>query len=139
MDVVDTATRSKMMSGIRGKDTKPEMQVRRFLHARGYRYRLHRTDLPGKPDLVLTALKTCVFVHGCFWHRHVGCRYASQPKTRVDFWDDKFKKNVARDLANIQELEDLGWRTLIVWECQLRADKFALEKLLVTLEQIREE
>lgn len=137
MDTVDAATRSRMMSAIRGKNTRPEIQVRKFLHAQGYRYRLHRRDLPGKPDLVFPSLKTCLFVHGCFWHRHVGCRYATSPKTRVDFWIDKFQKNVARDLANIGALEALGWRVVIVWECQLKEDEQALEKLLTKLETIR--
>ncbi|MEB6588397.1 very short patch repair endonuclease [Pseudomonas asiatica] len=137
MDVVDTETRSRMMSGIRGKNTKPEMTVRRFLHAHGYRYRLHRRDLPGKPDLVLPKLKVCLFVHGCFWHRHPGCRYATTPKTRVEFWDEKFLKNVARDLANIQALENAGWRVLIIWECQLKTDKLALDKLLLKLDELK--
>lgn len=129
MDVVDAATRSRMMSGIRGKNTAPEMLVRRFLHARGYRYRLHRTDLPGKPDLVLPRLKVCIFVHGCFWHRHPGCAYATTPKTRPEFWKEKFQKNVMRDLANINALEDSGWNVLTVWECHLKNDPEALERL----------
>lgn len=120
MDIVDQRTRSRMMAGIKGKDTKPEMVVRRYLHACGYRFRLHRKDLPGKPDIVLAKLKTCIFVHGCFWHRHIGCRYATTPKTREDFWNDKFRANVARDLRAIQALEDAGWRVLIVWECEIR-------------------
>jgi len=135
MDVVDTETRSRMMSGIRGKDTKPEMTVRRFLHAHGYRYRLHRRDLPGKPDLVIPKLKVCLFVHGCFWHRHLGCRYATTPKTRIEFWDEKFQMNVARDLANTQALETAGWRVLTIWECELKTDKMALDKLLLKLEE----
>lgn len=129
MDVVDSATRSRMMSGIRGKNTAPEMLVRRFLHARGYRYRLHRKDLPGKPDLVLPRLKVCIFVHGCFWHRHPGCAYATTPKTRPEFWKEKFQKNVMRDLANISALEDAGWNVLTVWECHLKNDPEALERL----------
>jgi len=137
MDVVDTETRSRMMSGIRGKDTKPEMTVRRFLHAHGYRYRLHRRDLPGKPDLVIPKLKVCLFVHGCFWHRHLGCRYATTPKTRIEFWDEKFQMNVARDLANTQALETAGWRVLTIWECELKTDKMALDKLLLKLEELK--
>ena len=137
MDVVDTETRSRMMSGIRGKNTKPEMTVRRFLHAHGYRYRLHRRDLPGKPDLVIPKLKVCLFVHGCFWHRHPGCRYATTPKTRVEFWDEKFMKNTARDLANIQALEAAGWQVMIIWECQLKTGKQALDELLLKLNEIK--
>ncbi|WPP01155.1 very short patch repair endonuclease [Pseudomonas sp. HR96] len=137
MDVVDPATRSRMMSGIRGKNTKPELLVRSFLHANGYRFRLHRKDLPGNPDVVLPKLRTCLFVHGCFWHRHVGCRYATTPKTRAEFWNDKFLKNVERDLNNIQALEASGWNVLIIWECQLKEDSQALEKLSDQLEQQR--
>ncbi len=129
MDTVDTATRSKMMSAIRGKDTKPEMVVRRFLHGRGYRYRIHRKDLAGKPDIVIPRLKACVFVHGCFWHRHPGCPYSTIPKTRPEFWNEKFQKNVARDLANIDALEASGWTVLIVWECQLKNDFETLHRL----------
>lgn len=129
MDTVDTATRSKMMSSIRGKDTGPEMVVRRFLHGQGYRYRIHRKDLPGKPDIVIPRLKVCIFVHGCFWHRHPGCPFATIPKTRNEFWNEKFQKNVMRDLSNINTLEAAGWNVLIVWECQLKKDPQTLERL----------
>ncbi|MXR32153.1 very short patch repair endonuclease [Pseudomonas sp. PICF6] len=129
MDTVDIATRSKMMSAIRGKDTCPEMVVRRFLHGRGYRYRIHRKDLPGKPDIVVPRLKVCIFVHGCFWHRHPGCSFATTPKTRPEFWNEKFEKNVARDLANIDALEAAGWNVLIVWECQLKKNPETLNRL----------
>lgn len=137
MDVVDQLTRSRMMSGIRGKNTKPEMAVRRFLHAHGYRFRIHRKDLPGNPDMVFPRLKICLFVHGCFWHRHMGCRYATTPKTRPEFWNDKFQKNVARDQASIDSLEALGWQVLVVWECQLKNDKNALAKLLSKMEELK--
>ncbi|MBI6886074.1 MULTISPECIES: very short patch repair endonuclease [Pseudomonas] len=129
MDTVDTATRSKMMSAIRGKDTGPEMIVRRFLHGRGYRYRVHRKDLPGNPDIVIPRLKVCIFVHGCFWHRHPYCPYATTPKTRPDFWSEKFRKNVARDLVNIGALEAGGWHVLIIWECELKKGHDALDCL----------
>lgn len=129
MDTVDTVTRSRMMSSIRGKDTKPEMVVRRFLHGRGYRYRIHRKDLAGKPDIVIPRLKVCIFVHGCFWHRHPGCPYATNPKTRSEFWNEKFQKNVARDLANIDLLGAAGWNVLVVWECQLKKDPETLDRL----------
>jgi DNA mismatch endonuclease (patch repair protein) len=129
VDTVDAATRSRMMSGIRSKDTKPEMAVRRFLHAQGYRYRIHRKDLAGKPDIVIPRLKTCIFVHGCFWHRHPGCPYATTPKTRPEFWNEKFQKNVARDLANIAALAAGGWNVLIIWECQLKKDPETLGRL----------
>jgi DNA mismatch endonuclease (patch repair protein) len=136
MDIVDSATRARMMSGIRGKNTVPEMLVRRFLHARGYRYRVHRRDLPGKPDLVLPRLKVCIFVHGCFWHRHPGCVYATTPKTRPEFWSEKFQKNVKRDLANIDALEAAGWNVLIVWECHLKNDPDTLERVAEKLRLI---
>lgn len=129
MDTVDTVTRSRMMSAIRGKNTKPEMVVRRFLHGRGYRYRIHRKDLAGKPDIVIPRLRVCIFVHGCFWHRHPGCPYATNPKTRPEFWNEKFQKNVARDLANIDLLEVAGWNVLVVWECQLKKDPDTLDQL----------
>lgn len=119
-DIVDKATRSRMMSGIRGRDTKPEVLVRKYLHAEGFRFRLHVQTLPGSPDLVLPRWKFVVFVHGCFWHRHPGCNYAYTPKSREDFWLGKFEKNVARDKAAISGLTEAGWRVAIVWECSLR-------------------
>jgi DNA mismatch endonuclease (patch repair protein) len=118
MDIVDRATRSRMMSGIRGKDTKPELQVRSFLHRAGLRFRLH-VKLPGKPDLVFPRFRTAVFVHGCFWHRHEGCRFAATPASNALFWQKKFTENVVRDARKEKQLADLGWRVLIVWACQL--------------------
>lgn len=117
-DVVDRATRSRMMSGIRGKDTKPELIVRSFLHRAGLRFRLH-AKLPGKPDLVLPRYRTVVFVHGCFWHRHEGCRYTTTPVNNAAFWKEKFSDNVRRDLKVKRQLEELGWRVLVIWACQL--------------------
>lgn len=118
-DFLTTAQRSERMSRIRGRDTKPELVLRKLLHARGFRYRLHRKDLPGKPDLVLPRHLTVVFVHGCFWHRHQGCCIATTPKSNTQFWVEKFERNVARDLRSTQALEKLGWRVHIVWECEL--------------------
>lgn len=118
-DVVDRATRSRMMSGIRGRDTKPEVMVRKYLHRRGFRYRIASNKLPGRPDIVLPKYRTAIFVHGCFWHRHPGCRYAAMPSTRKQFWQDKFRQNVARDKRVIRELEELGWRVVVVWECSI--------------------
>lgn len=137
MDVVDSATRSRMMGNIRGKDTKPEVTVRKFLHAHGYRFRLHRADLPGKPDIVLAGLKTCIFVHGCFWHRHPGCRYATTPKTREAFWQEKFRGNAERDRRACQTLDGLGWTVLTIWECELRNPEPALRALLEKLQELR--
>ena len=119
-DIVDVATRSRMMSGIRAKNTKPEVTLRKGLFNRGFRYRLHASSLPGKPDLVLPKWNAAVFVHGCFWHRHAGCKLTSTPATRRDFWSDKFSATTARDLCTLQVLQQAGWRTAIVWECQLR-------------------
>lgn len=113
-------TRSRNMAAIRGKNTAPELAVRGILHAMGLRFRLHRKDLPGRPDIVLQRHRTVVFVHGCFWHRHEGCRYTTTPKTRLAFWQAKFDANVARDHRNRIALEEMGWRVLVVWECELR-------------------
>lgn len=122
VDVVDPIKRSSMMAGIRGRDTKPEMILRRALHALGFRYRLHARKLPGKPDLVFPKFGAVVFVNGCFWHRHEGCHFASNPATRPDFWKRKFDENVARDRRNVLALTESGWRVAIVWECALRRD-----------------
>lgn len=119
-DIVDSQTRSRMMAGIRGKDTKPELALRRSLHALGFRYRLHSKGIPGKPDIVLPKYKAVIFVHGCFWHRHPGCRYASMPTTRPDFWMAKFAVNINRDIETKAALLRSGWRVGIVWECCLR-------------------
>ena len=119
-DIVSGRRRSEMMAGIRGRDTAPERAVRRVAHRMGLRFRLHRKDLPGRPDLVFPRHRLAVFVHGCFWHRHEGCRYAYAPKSRVAFWTRKFSENVARDRRNEDALRGLGWRVLIVWECEAR-------------------
>jgi DNA mismatch endonuclease (patch repair protein) len=117
-DIVSKEARSKMMSGIKGKNTKPEMLVRSMLHKMGYRFRLHMKDLPGKPDIVLPKYHTVVFVHGCFWHRHSGCKYAYTPKSRTDFWNEKLNRNIERDQSNCKILVEMGWRVLTVWECE---------------------
>uniref|UniRef100_UPI004048EA2D very short patch repair endonuclease n=1 Tax=Yoonia sp. TaxID=2212373 RepID=UPI004048EA2D len=119
-DIVDKQTRSRMMAGIKGKDTKPELVLRRALHARGFRYRLHSKDVPGRPDLVFPKHHAIVFVHGCFWHRHEGCRYTTTPSTRPEFWQAKFDANVIRDAAIRDQLIETGWRVATVWECSLR-------------------
>jgi DNA mismatch endonuclease (patch repair protein) len=124
-DIVTPETRSRMMSGIRGRDTKPELAVRRYLHAQGFRYRLHQRDLPGRPDIVLPHHRTIVFVHGCFWHRHEGCRFAYRPKSRQDFWEPKLDGNAARDTRDQQRLRDLGWRVEVVWECEVTPEVLA--------------
>lgn len=119
-DVVNAVTRSRMMAGIKGKNTKPEMALRRALHARGFRYCLHSKKVKGRPDLVLPKHRAIIFVHGCFWHRHEGCRYATTPATRVAFWQAKFDANVARDSAVRGALLAAGWRVATIWECALR-------------------
>lgn len=118
-DVVDAPTRSRMMSGIRGRDTKPELLIRKGLHARGYRYRLHPRTLPGKPDLAFPSRKAAIFIHGCFWHGH-GCPLFKWPSTRAEWWRAKIEGNRARDRAVRAELAGMGWRQLRVWECALK-------------------
>ena len=108
------------MAAIKSKDTKPEIAVRKLLHSLGYRFRLHRKDLPGSPDIVLPKYKTVIFVHGCFWHRHENCKYATSPKTREEFWENKFKQNVERDKNNFKELKNLNWKVLVLWECEVK-------------------
>lgn len=108
------------MSAIKGKNTNPELAVRRYLHARGFRFRLHRKDLPGKPDLILPKHRLAIFVHGCFWHRHERCFYATSPVTRQEFWSEKLNGNAARDKRKEAELVQMGWRVLVIWECGLK-------------------
>lgn len=119
-DVVDRSTRSRMMAKIKGANTGPEIALRKGLHALGLRFRLHGRKLPGRPDIVLPRWNAVIFVHGCFWHRHEGCRYATEPATRPQFWNEKFAANVARDQRNLESLAAAGWRTRVVWECDLK-------------------
>lgn len=119
-DRISEEHRSWNMSRIRSRDTSPEKRVRSALHRAGYRFRLNVRKLPGSPDIVLPKFRTVIFVHGCFWHRHEGCRYAYTPKSRIEFWDEKFKVNVERDRIKKEQLENLGWRVRTVWECQTR-------------------
>ena len=113
--------RSRNMSAIKSKNTKPEITLRKLLHSMGYRFRLHRKDLPGSPDIVLPKYKTVIFVHGCFWHRHENCKYATTPKTRPAFWESKFNENIRRDRTNQNNLIKLGWKVLVIWECDLKS------------------
>ncbi|WP_290526084.1 very short patch repair endonuclease [Alcanivorax sp.] len=137
-DIVDPATRSRMMAGIRGKNTRPELLIRSALHRAGFRFRLHVARLPGSPDIVLPKYKAVLFVHGCFWHRHVGCRYASTPATRPEFWADKFKANTDRDRRNYRQLLDAGWRVFTIWECGIRHEPEALIEELIVLIKARD-
>lgn len=120
IDVMSAARRSLTMSRIKGRNTRPELLVRRALHSKGFRYVLHKHSLPGSPDIVLSKYKAVVFVHGCFWHAHEGCRFAAIPATRREFWVSKFERNKARDQAAVSSLLEKGWRVVIVWECALR-------------------
>ena len=117
------------MSAIKSKNTKPEIKVRKVLHSMGYRFRLHSKDLPGSPDIVLPKYKTVIFVHGCFWHRHHNCKYASTPKTRQEFWNKKFNENINRDKINQENLSSKGWKIIIVWECEIKDKDFDLNRL----------
>lgn len=128
MDVHSPEQRSFNMSRIRGKDTRPEMMVRRWLWVNGYRYRLHRIDLPGKPDIVLPKYRAAIFVHGCFWHRH-GCSMTTTPESRKDFWLAKFSDNISRDKRNVEALLEKSWRVMVIWECSLRGKSADLEML----------
>lgn len=119
MDRIDRQRRSWNMSRIKSKDTRPEKQVRSALHAMGYRFRLHRSKLPGRPDIVLPKYRTVVFVHGCFWHRHRGCKFAYMPKSRVGFWKKKFDENVVRDRTVTRLLRRSGWAVITIWECEV--------------------
>jgi DNA mismatch endonuclease, patch repair protein len=132
-DVFTKSKRSYVMSRIRSRDTAPERAVRSMLHGMGHRFRLHRTDLPGKPDIVLPRFGTAILVHGCFWHRHAGCRFAYTPKSRTGFWLSKFASNVARDQNVKKELAKLGWKTIIVWECELESPERLLVRLTAAL------
>lgn len=120
MDIWDKEKRSQVMSKIRSKNTKPELALRKALFARGFRFRVNDKRLPGKPDIVLPKYKTVIFVHGCFWHKHVACKYAYTPKTNTQFWIDKITSNVERDKINTEKLTSTGWNVLIVWECEVR-------------------
>jgi DNA mismatch endonuclease (patch repair protein) len=133
MDRLTPEERSRNMSKIRSGDTRPERQVRSLLHRLGYRFRLHRRDLPGTPDIVLPKYRTVIFVHGCFWHRHPGCKYAYTPKSRISFWQDKFAANIARDEKVRAALAEMGWRAIVVWECELRHSDLVKKRLMSAL------
>ena len=121
MDVHSREQRRRNMSAIKGKNTKPEIIVRKALHALGYRFRLHRKELPGKPDIILPKHRIAIFVNGCFWHRHPGCKYASTPASNIDFWNAKFEENTARDNRNYAMLKELGWKVVVIWECETQS------------------
>lgn len=136
-DIMDQKQRSALMARIRGRDTTPELTVRRIAHQMGLRFRLHREDLPGRPDLVFPKHRLAVFVHGCFWHRHEGCRYASTPKTRQAFWAEKFAANVARDARQEAALKERGWRVLIIWQCETGNEAGVMHRLTALINHER--
>lgn len=131
MDSLSRRHRSWNMQRISGRDTRPELIVRSVLHRLGYRFRLHVKSLPGRPDIALPRYHAIVFVHGCFWHQHRGCRFAYRPKSNITFWSEKFEQNVRRDSRNRKELRRLGWHVVVVWECQT-TDRAALTRRLAT-------
>lgn len=130
MDRISPTNRSRNMAAIRGKDTKPEMIVRRLLHSLGYRYRLHRKDIPGRPDIVFIGRRKVIQVHGCFWHQHPGCKAAHVPLSRVEYWQPKLARNVARDTVNLEALSAAGWDVLVLWECEIKRGGDILDRLV---------
>ena len=140
MDVHDSKTRSYNMSRIKGKNTKPEETVRKYLFSQGFRYRKNDKRLPGKPDIVLPKYKTIIFVNGCFWHEHEGCRYFAWPQNNAEFWKEKIESNVVRDKKQYEELQDAGWRVIIVWECELKKKRKSdtLERLVDEIKAVVE-
>jgi DNA mismatch endonuclease, patch repair protein len=133
MDTISVPRRSANMRAIRSKDTKPEMAVRRLAHSLGYRFRVHRKDLPGKPDMVFPGRRAVIFIHGCFWHQHPdsACKRARPPKSNTDYWQSKLERNQLRDLEHKTALQAQGWRVLVIWECQTR-DETGLKQLLLS-------
>ncbi len=134
-DIYEPRKRSEIMSRIRGRGTKPEIIVRRIAHGLGFRFRLHRKDLPGRPDMVFPGHRAVIMVHGCFWHRHPGCKHASTPKTRESFWKNKLEDNVARDRQNETALRELGWRVMVIWECETKDREAVADRIESFLRQ----
>lgn len=140
MDVHDQKTRSYNMSRVKGKDTKPEEIVRKYLFSQGFRYRKNDKRLPGKPDIVLPKYKTVIFINGCFWHKHEGCKYFVWPKSNSEFWKEKIESNIVRDKKQYEELKNAGWHVIIVWECELKKKQRmdTLERLVTEIQTIVE-
>lgn len=137
MDVLSREKRSQIMASVKSSDTKPEMLVRRYLHAHGFRYGLHNRKLPGSPDIVLRKYKTVIFINGCFWHGHEGCRYYRLPKSNIEFWQTKIKRNRQRDIEAIEALKSKGWRVITIWECELRTVIQRSETLIQLVKDIK--
>ncbi len=123
MDKLSRQQRSEIMAAVKGKNTNPELVVRKKLHELGYRFRLHRRCLPGNPDIVLPKYRTCIFIHGCFWHQHPGCKRATVPSTNVEFWRNKFDQTKLRDQKAVNELKGLGWNACVIWECETKINQ----------------
>ncbi len=134
-DVFPPEQRRWIMGRVRGRDTKPELRVRSWLHRNGFRFRLHRRDLPGTPDIVLPGRRTVIFVHGCFWHRHPGCKFASHPATNTEFWAKKFEGTVRRDQESQVALQALGWKVIVIWQCELRNEEELWRRLACCLKE----
>lgn len=128
-DIMTKEQRHKCMVAVKGKDTKPEMIVRRYLHGLGFRYGLHNKKLPGSPDLVLRRHKTVIFINGCFWHGHENCKYYRLPKSNIRFWKEKIERNIARDERDMKALRKLGWRVMVIWECELKTEESRMRTL----------
>lgn len=130
MDRISKETRSRNMAAIKGTDTSPEMAVRRMLYSLGYRYRLHKNDLPGKPDIFIKNRNAAIFVNGCFWHQHSNCRFATKPKSNRRFWIQKLKKNIKRDRENLVKLKELGYKIISIWECEIGKQSIGMNQRL---------
>jgi DNA mismatch endonuclease (patch repair protein) len=137
MDIFSKPKRTQIMSKISGKDTKPEILVRTYLFSKGFRYRKNAKNLPGKPDIVLPKYKAVIFVHGCFWHGHEGCRKSQLPTSNIEFWTEKIDKNKERDQQKIRELEKLGWKVIVIWQCEIKNVSLQKERLDRLLLEIR--
>ncbi len=131
VDTLSPEQRHRTMAAVKSKSTKPELAIRTLLHTSGFRFRLHRKDLPGNPDIVLPKYKTVIFVHGCFWHQHPGCKHAARPASNQEYWEKKLDRNINRDKRNLNDLGLLGWRVLVIWECETR-DKAALVERMIS-------
>jgi DNA mismatch endonuclease, patch repair protein len=136
VDIYSKEKRSKIMSKIKGKETKPEILIRKFLFSEGFRYRINDERYPGKPDLVLPKYKTVIFIHGCFWHGHEGCKASKLPATNAEFWEKKISDNIVRDRKNVEKLEDEGWNVITVWQCEIKSKAKREERLKFLVEQI---
>lgn len=137
-DIYDRNKRSQIMSKISGKETKPEILIRKFLFSKGFRYRKNVQKIPGQPDVVLSKYKTVIFIHGCFWHGHKNCKAAKLPETRKEFWEEKIKSNIVRDKSNTNELKQLGWHVIIIWQCDISNKEKQTNRLELLRNQITE-